>query len=875
MTIHRFFRVAPLAGLVAGTAAGAQTWRQTAATLGTSARVLIIGTRPEDEDNALIAWLSLGRNVETAYLSITRGESANNIVGTERQSALGVVRTAELLAERQRDGAHQYFTRAYDFGPTRSDSVVNAAWPHDSLLADVVAIVRAFRPHVIISAIADSAERDATRRITARLAREAYSSSGMPDPPTGRRASWDSRWNALQLFTIVRDDALGPNISRINVGEFDRASGKSYAELGGEIRKLQRTQVAPKSPPVGRLQRTLRLDSARVNGGPALFAGIDSSWQRFRAAVSDTVFAEVDSLRMALGAVRDLAASGTPEAIADALARVVGRVSGVRSSFSCTSSTVPRCAGALGDLAVSVDRIRVKATEAMLDASGIVIDGTVDRYLVAPGDTVQAFATVYNGGSRPIALRRLAIDSRTMVSILVRDSTRVTADSVARWSTGIGVRGADLHWWQTKGLVGGTYLHAIPSTSSEIVAGEDRIAKSGIEATFAVAGVDIPVLHRPLVQRDAAMVRGDDRHPLTGVTALSVLLEKTAEYERAGLPVDRLFRVFLASPKTTPETVTVSLRVPAGLRVDSATRVAVVPPLGARNVFFRLRGTVRPGSDSIFASASLGAVAARPSASTTNARPMQDFNVRAFNYGSITHEYPHIPSQQFIRSSKERVEAVDLRVPPRLRVAYIKGTDDVQPALGQLQVDVHALDPSLVSVVDLSFYSTILIGAGAMANDALATGIPALRDFMGKGGAVVVLAGGDEVARSGLLPFPVAFDDEQHAVADPNAPIRIVEPTSQLLTWPNAIRASDFDEWSSDRARNLPAAFDKRYHPILAIDEPAESLSATPLVSAAVGRGVLVFSSLSVDRELNAVHPGAARLFINLLSAGLRPGSPK
>ena len=121
----------------------------------------------------------------------------------------------------------------------------------------------------------------------------------------------------------------------------------------------------------------------------------------------------------------------------------------------------------------------------------------------------------------------------------------------------------------------------------------------------------------------------------------------------------------------------------------------------------------------------------------------------------------------------------------------------------------------------------------------------------------------------------VAFDDEQHAVADPNAPIRIVEPTSQLLTWPNAIKASDFDEWSSDRARNLPAAFDKRYHPILAIDEPAESLSATPLVSAAVGRGVLVFSSLSVDRELNAVHPGAARLFINLLSAGLRPGSPK
>jgi hypothetical protein len=517
----------------------------------------------------------------------------------------------------------------------------------------------------------------------------------------------------------------------------------------------------------------------------------------------------------------------------------------------------------------------VQATEALLGASGIVLDGTVARQLVAPGDTVQATATIYNGGSRPVTLRRVAIDSRSTLTVVLRDSMTLAADSVARWSGGITVRGADLHWWQTKGLLSGTYLHAVPSASPEIVAGEDRIARSGIEATLVVAGVDVPVLHRPLVQRDPAMARGDDRHPLTGVTALSVLLERTAEYERTGMPVDRLFRVFLASPKTTPETVTVSLQVPAGLRVDSAAKVAIVPPLGTRNVFFRLRGTLRPGTDSISASASPGISLPARTTATTNARPMQEFNARAFNYGSITHEYPHIPSQQFIRSSKERLEAVDLKVPPRLRVAYIKGTDDVQQALGQLQVDVHALDPSLVSVVDLAYYSTILIGAGAMTNDALATGISALRDFMSKGGAVVVMAGGDEVARSGLLPFPITFDGEARTVIDPNAPIRIVEPASQLVTWPNAIKPSDFDEWTSERARNLPAAFDKRYRPVLSTDDPAESLSASPLLVAPVGRGMLVFSSLSVDRELNAVHPGAARLFVNLMSAGLRPGSPR
>jgi hypothetical protein len=254
---------------------------------------------------------------------------------------------------------------------------------------------------------------------------------------------------------------------------------------------------------------------------------------------------------------------------------------------------------------------------------------------------------------------------------------------------------------------------------------------------------------------------------------------------------------------------------------------------------------------------------------------MQSFDLRAFNYGSITHEYPHIPSQQFIRSSKERLESVDLKVPPRLRVAYIKGTDDVQQALGQLQVDVHALDPSLVSVVDLSYYSTILIGAGAMANDALASGVPALREFISNGGAVVVMPGGDEVARSGLLPYPIAFDSEPRGVSDPNAPVRITSPASQLFRWPNAIKSVDFDEWTTERARNLPATFDQRYQTPLVTGEVGGPEIASPVLVAPVGKGMLIFSSLSVDRELNAVHAGAARFFINLLAAGLRPGTPK
>jgi len=274
-----------------------------------------------------------------------------------------------------------------------------------------------------------------------------------------------------------------------------------------------------------------------------------------------------------------------------------------------------------------------------------------------------------------------------------------------------------------------------------------------------------------------------------------------------------------------------------------------------------------PGEDSISALARSGVVA--PKQSGTSAARV--FTIDGYRYGSIGHDYPHIPSQQFVRSSKQRLESVDLRVPSTLRVAYIKGTDEIQTPLGQLQVSLQTLEPSLLSVVDLSWYTTILIGADALSNDALATAIPSLREFMRNGGTVVVLAGRDEVARSGLAPYPMTFDSIPSRVADARAPVVATDAKSQLLTWPNRITAKDFEDWSSERARGVPSAFDPRYRAPLSIGAPEHRTAATLLV-APVGKGMFVYSALSLDRQLAAVHPGAARLFVNLLSAGLRTG---
>jgi hypothetical protein len=215
----------------------AQAWRDDAMHLGTTTRVLVVGTRPEDEDNALITWLGRGRHLETAVLSLTRGESGRNVTGAERDAPLAVVRTAEVLAERGQDGAHQYFTRAFDLGATNQDSAVARAWPRDSVLIDIVSVIRAFRPHVVIL-LNSSTDGDAVRRYRARLTTAAFAAAAdtiaMPSRSTARLPAW----TISQLFTRFDSaTAVDTGLMRIDVGAFDRTTGRSYAELGAAIRQ--------------------------------------------------------------------------------------------------------------------------------------------------------------------------------------------------------------------------------------------------------------------------------------------------------------------------------------------------------------------------------------------------------------------------------------------------------------------------------------------------------------------------------------------------------------------------------------------------------------------------------------------------------------
>jgi LmbE family N-acetylglucosaminyl deacetylase len=228
-------------------------------------RVLWIAAHPDDEDTQLITWLSRGGRAETAYLSLNRGDGGQNLIGNELGEQLGIIRTEELLAARRIDGAHQYFTRAYDFGFSKTAVETFTHWPKDSLLADMVTVIRAFRPHVIMTTFSGTpADGHGQHQVSAILAKEAYETAAADTVRFPTRI-YGQAWTPLKLYRHARFSPEGTATIRINVGEYNPTLGKSYAELAAESRSQHKSQGFGTLQRKGVVWDLLRRDATRVN----------------------------------------------------------------------------------------------------------------------------------------------------------------------------------------------------------------------------------------------------------------------------------------------------------------------------------------------------------------------------------------------------------------------------------------------------------------------------------------------------------------------------------------------------------------------------------------------------------------------------------
>jgi LmbE family N-acetylglucosaminyl deacetylase len=243
-------------------------------------RVLWIAAHPDDEDTQLIAWLARGRRVETAYLSLTRGDGGQNLIGNELGEALGVIRTEELLAARRIDGAHQYFARGYDFGFSKTADETRKHWPQDSLLNDVVTVIRAFRPHIVITTFSGT-PRDGhgQHQISAIVARQAYNLAA--DTVRFPVRTFGAPWTPLKFYRLARFSPQDRTIA-INVGEYDPYLGMSYQEIAADSRSQHKSQGEGTLRRKGVVWDYLTREDSRVpapapKDETSIFAGLDTT----------------------------------------------------------------------------------------------------------------------------------------------------------------------------------------------------------------------------------------------------------------------------------------------------------------------------------------------------------------------------------------------------------------------------------------------------------------------------------------------------------------------------------------------------------------------------------------------------------------------
>jgi len=860
---------------------GAVALHDIAGALGTTARVLMIGAHPDDEDTQLLGWLARGAKADAAYLSLTRGDGGQNAIGNELGEALGAIRTEELLAARRTDGARQFFTRAYDFGFSKTAEETYRHWPRDSVFGDVVRIVRAFRPHLLV-AVFSGTPRDGHghHQVSGMLAKAVYELS--MDTLRFPVATYGAPWTVAKFYRAARFNAAAATL-QIDVGTYDPVRGEGLGEIAGQSRSQHRSQGFGVGQPRGAQADYVRLEASRVSDvanaakEAGMFDGLDPMLTRFAASTPAALRPVFDSLTRTLAALRtqvDVQSPWNALPRIDAARRLLDRW--------CTAGNPSRSDACRGDEPLPVTLAPADADRVLSAAhtfrqlqrlgaasSGLLLEATVNREFVAEGDTASLTLRVTNRS--PFVARVSVFTPTSATAPAPTDSIAPGAAYVTTLPLPSYPRSAP--WWLRRrsddsiatlgNLIveptarGGDMFLEPAATVDE----ETRAARPDASVPALVNGVAVQ-LSAPITWRRIDEVRGQLDSPVLFAPRLAVMIDGgIAGYVRANTAFTRVITVRVAAHGTTAGPVTVTLQAPRGVSIDSASRAVTVATGDAMAVPFRISGRLPAGRHVLSAS--------------VTARVGSEVKTYATGYQSI--EYPHIRTQLLYRPAAIALEAVETAPVRSGLVGYITGlADNVAPMLSQLGATVETLPAAAISQAALTRFKVIVVGPRAIeAQPVLAARMAALHAWVRGGGTMIVQYQQTDIARPGLAPFPVTVTRPAARVTEEDAEVRVLRADSPLLTRPNRIGRTDWAGWVQERATYMPTTADSAYTAVLGMNDAGEPENPNALLTAKLGKGTYVFTTLALFRQLPAGVPGAARLFVNLLDAGATTPAPR
>jgi LmbE family N-acetylglucosaminyl deacetylase len=770
------------------------------------ARVLYVAAHPDDENTQLLAYLTHARAARTAYLSLTRGDGGQNLIGREQSPLMGIIRTHELLAARGVDGAEQLFTRARDFGYDKRAEATLETWGHEVTLGDVVWAIRRFRPHVMITRFPEEGDTHGHHLASARLAREAFAAAGDPKrfPEQLDRVA---PWQPLRLVFNVPNRFM-PNEARpddlvVDIGGYDAVSGLSHGEIAALSRSMHKSQGFGAARRFGpEPERFRHLAGARAERD--LLEGIDTSWQSVAGGA-----AVGDALARAKAAFRP----ADPGAMAPELSKAL------------------EAARALEDARLRAWAER-EITTLLVGSAGLMLEARAETPGVPPGSEVPVKVQLLRRGSAEARWRTLEagavvkVDEALPHHALVVREARVAVPADAQPS---------LFPW----------LRDPPGPGRERGDG-DPDAPLPVPALTVVVELEIagaPLrLTLPVRQFWVDPVQGERQRDVEVLPPLSL----TAAGKAAVLPCRQ-------GRCETKLRVAARARKPGTVRFEAPAGYEVEPAELAVDADRDIELVLRAAADAAPGVLRMSAVV--------------DGRTWSLSEAPLAHD--HIPLRTALLPAEVRLAPVELSV-PEMPIAHIAGPgDEVADALRRVGFDLRDVDDEMLAHGDLDQFGAILVGIRAFnTREALRKNGARLFAFAERGGTVVVqYATKSRTEPLGVPVSPYMLEIGRNRVVDENAEVTFLAPDHPLLTTPHRLGAADFAGWVQERGLYFAEKWDEeKVTPLLAMADAGEAPERGALLVAPHGRGRVIYTGLALFRQLPAGVPGAYRLLGNLLA---------
>jgi LmbE family N-acetylglucosaminyl deacetylase len=836
--------------------------------LRTTASVMHVTAHPDDEHGGVLTKLSRGEGARMALLTLNRGESGDNAIGAQLFDGLGLIRTEELLnADRHYGIDDQYFTTVVDYGFSKRLEEALDKWGRETVLRDVVRIIRMNRPTIILSRFQGN-ERDGhgNHQTAGLMAVEGFRAAGDPNRYPEQIAEGLRPWQAKKVYIGgVRENEDWT--VRIDSGEYSPRLGDSYDNVARYGLSFQRSQnsgrftpgagpnfgyyklVATDDKPKG-LSPQVKETSVFEGLPTTLEASIGSAGKPIDNAVAKAMgeftmndpSAIVPSLAQGLKLTRDAVASAK-DADAVFLLRIKERQfqDAINSALGLELSALAQPAG----IAEPTGPGAAFAPPALMAAP-------------VPGQSFEVRARLANRGGIPIALAGVRLEAERgwnvspsanrLPSQLARHQQQthrfgvVLADDVAI---------STKPYFLRKGLQESRYTLSDPAQFGRPAPAPPLVAT----ARYTVNGVPVE-MRETVKRREAKLPYGDVLREVRSVPRLAVMITPanaivplSATAKRVDLEVSLLHN---AEDATTGQ---VALRMPAGWTSEPASQPFSFARAGERAAY---RFSVRPG-----------AIDAR----TYTIEAMASAAGKEYREGYELIDHRDLEVRYLYRASTADVRGLDVTTVAGLKVGYVMGVgDQVPPGLQQLGAQVTLLGERELASADLSIYDTIMTGTRAYAvREDLKTYNQRLIDYAKAGGNVVVLYNTQEFVPNQWAPFPAELPRGAEEVSEEDSPVTILAPSQQSFTWPNRITLADFDGWMEQRGSKFFTKWDAAYTPMISTFDKGQAPQSGGWVTAKVGKGNWTYFAYALHRQLPYGVAGAYRITANLLALGKTP----